>query len=62
MVLFGKDFAFQNATQEFSQMSPLVDWISEHGMKLDPPMRIKYATGEKIHWIQNTHVSLFTTP
>jgi hypothetical protein len=46
LVLFGKDFAFQNATQEFSQMSPLVDWISEHGMKLDPPMRIKYATGE----------------
>ncbi|GMI05851.1 hypothetical protein TrRE_jg12405 [Triparma retinervis] len=47
MVLFGKDFAFQNATQEFSQMSPLVDWISEHGMKLDPPMRIKYATASE---------------
>ena len=43
LILFGKDFAFQNATYDFSQMNPLVDWINRHGMILDPPMTIKYS-------------------
>ncbi|GMH74971.1 hypothetical protein TrST_g8490 [Triparma strigata] len=47
MVLFGKDFSFQNATDEFGKMTPLVNWIQENGLELDPPMRVKYATASE---------------